>query len=420
MAATAALALGYPEPLRRRLLPILAEAMAEGGQVRAAERLIGQSGETQGLDYARALVDQRAGRIDQALARLDRLAMSPDRSERARAAVRAVEMRLAAGRLEPGGAADALERLVAAWRGDEREVALRLRVASLRARAGQFRPALAMLRESVSLTGAPWTAARREEAREQMASVFAETLARDDAAPLAPLEFVSLIEDNADLLPTGPRGEAVAKRVAERLAALDLPERAAVTLRRLVDAAPPGIARASLGALLAAAQLESGDADAALTTLSASTTEDAPPSLVAERTLIFARASARVGRVEAATAVLAGIASPEARGLQTELLEKAGRWSEAAVALARVVASEVPESGALAPESGPLLLRLARAAAQAGEATLLDQIRTDYLPRLPSGGAADMLRMLTEGPVRGVADLPRAAQEAALARSVIH
>ncbi len=78
----------------------------------------------------------------------------------------------------------------------------------------------------------------------------------------------------------------------------------------------------------------------------------------------------------------------------------------------------MPAQGALDEAAGRTLLRLASAAAQAGDEPMLAQLHNDALPRLGEGKIADMLRVLTERPVAGVADLPRAAQEATLVRAL--
>ncbi len=96
-AATLPLLLAYPEPLRSRLLPLAAETMVLGGAHDAANRLLAVRKDDASLDYARALLDAADGRTAPALATLDRLARSPDRLLRARAAVRAVELRLPPG-----------------------------------------------------------------------------------------------------------------------------------------------------------------------------------------------------------------------------------------------------------------------------------------------------------------------------------
>jgi hypothetical protein len=122
--------------------------------------------------------------------------------------------------LPPAQGAEALERLLYAWRGDGREPALRQRIAELRRGAGQWRAALAMLRETEQLFPG-----RRPTFHALLVSTFADALAADAAKPLPPLDLVALAEDNADLIPDGDAGQALASRLADRLAALDLPER---------------------------------------------------------------------------------------------------------------------------------------------------------------------------------------------------
>ncbi len=419
LAATLPLLQSYPAPLRDRLLPLALRAMTLGGAASAARRVVDAQSLDTRLDYVRALLDEREGHVPDALARLDRLAQGADRDIAARAAVRAVGLRLDSRALSPTQAADALDPLIYAWRGDGRELAVRLRDAALRMQAGQPRASLAMLRETVDpvlLQGWP---DQRGALRARMAAAFTEAMARDAARPLPPLEFVAMVQENADLLPDGAEGQALGERVADRLAALDLPDQAATLLGRLMDRAPPGAARAALGGRLAALQMEQHDAGAALLTLSASTVDGLPPPLVESRTLLFARATAARGDLPAAIGALEALGTPAADAARAGLLAGAGAWPQAAAAWARVAERTLPERGALDDAQTNLLLRLASAAAQAGDVTVLAALRAHDLSRVPPGRSADLLRVLTEGPVQTVADLPRAGAEMALARSVL-
>jgi hypothetical protein len=417
-AATLPLVLAYPAPLRDRLLPLVAETMAQGGEVAAAHRLLAARPDDPALDLARALLDEAEGHATPALDRLEHLAQSPDRWVRARAAVRAVELRLRLGSLTPAEAATALDRLLYSWRGDGRELALRLRVAALRAQAGAWRPALALLRETADGPVAQTWPKDVPAVRARLRTVFAAAMAADAATPLPPFELVALIDENPDLLPDGPPGAALAERLADRLAALDLPGRAAALLGKLVDGTAPGPARADLGARLAALQLDQGDATAALTTLSASAADGLDAALTERRTILFARATAARGAIGPAVAALVALGTPAATAARADILESAKDWPAAEAALADLAAQSVPASGALDETAAHLLLRLAGAAAQAGDEAMLARLRTDDLPRLPAGKLAAMLGVLTEQPVADVPDLPRAAQEAALARGL--
>jgi hypothetical protein len=416
-AATMPLILDYPTPLRERLLPLAAETMALGGQSAAAARLLDARKTDASLDYARALLDESNGHIAPALATLDRLAQSPDRSLRARAGVRATELRLRTGGLSVAQAADALDRQIYAWRGDARELALRLRAATLRMSSGNWRAALALLRETGGDISQSWPD-QRDAIHARMIETFRDALAQDARAALPPLELVSLLEENPDLLPDGEAGRLLAARLADRLVALDLPARAMPVLDKLIAATQPGPARAELGSRLAALQLGAGDAHGALLTLSASVAADLPPDLTADRAVVFARATAANGDLAAAIATLVSVDAQAADAARAELLESAKDWPAAASALSSLAARTVPDSGPLDEAAARTLLRLASAAAQAGDEMLLARLRAHDLPRMPAGNLGDMLRMLTESPVQSVTDLPRAAQEATAVRAL--
>jgi hypothetical protein len=63
-------------------------------------------------------------------------------------------------------------------------------------------------------------------------------------------------------------------------------------------------------------------------------------------------------------------------------------------------------------------LRLATAAARAGDDAGLAALRQREGGRMGDGPLADMFRLLTADPVRSPADLKRASQETALARTL--
>ena len=64
------------------------------------------------------------------------------------------------------------------------------------------------------------------------------------------------------------------------------------------------------------------------------------------------------------------------------------------------------------------MLRLATAAARAGDDVALASLREHDTARMGSGPVAELFRLLTADQVRSVADLKRAGREAALARAL--
>jgi hypothetical protein len=412
-AATLPLVLDYPPEIRDRLLPEVAETLVAGGELAAAAALLDQRKGDGALDLARAMLAEAEGDTARALAIYDRLAQSPDQLIHARAAIRAVELRLASGAINDRQAAAGLESLLYAWRGDWRERALRERLAALEARVGEWRQALTLMRESEALFPDDQAAIHAE-----LTDLFATMLREDAVNSLGPLDLIAVVEENTDLLPTGPDGEALQAKLADRLAALDLPKQAGSVLEKLMGGANTPAARAGFGERLAALRLHDGDAAGALAALDASAQPDLPEALVERRTLLLAQAYARRGETDHALAALGPLTSPTADQTRATILERANDWPAAQRALTDYAAKTVPAEGNLDDAQRQTLLRLATAAARAGDAGALGTLREREGARMGTGPLADMFRLLTADPVRSVADLPRSGQETGLARQL--
>jgi tetratricopeptide (TPR) repeat protein len=412
-AATWPLILTYGPALRDRLLPLAAETMIAAGEAAAAESLLAARPDDPVLTLARGMLAQANGETDAALQLYDALTVGKDRLVRIRAARRAVELRLSTGRINTGQAADALDALLFAWRGDQRELDLRERLAELRAEQGRWADAINLLRTSIDEFPD-----QQDAIQAKMKTVFAGFLADPRAKAMSPLDFVSLVDANTDLLPSGPAGEDLQSRLADRLLALDLPDQAERLLDKLTHTAPSGVARAGFGARLATLRLRQGDAAGALAALSASATADLPAGLSESRTLTMAEAEARSGDVAGAVSALSAMGTAAADEARASILERAQDWPGAETALKDYVAKAVPASGTLDDTQRRTLLRLATAAARVGDDGVLGTLRTQDLPRMGSGPLLNMFQLLTSDPVHGPADLRRSGQEAVLAHAL--
>ena len=318
------LVLDYPEALRTRLLPTVLETAAQHGDG-AARATLAQHAADPALDYARALQAERDGNTETALAALDALAQSRNLLTQVRASARAAELRFASGQLSAAQTADVLDKQVLAWRGDDREVTLRLRVAELRAKGGLWRAALDGLRDTARVISAGTAPAVPQRVVGRVADVFRAMLA-PGAPVVAPLDLVALASEFSDQLPGGADGDALRMLLAEKLGALDLPSRAQAVVRPMMLSATPGPVRAGLGALLAQSLLDGGDAAAARSAMEQSEVDDAPPALRDQRSFVLARIHAAEGRLPAAVAILTALATPVADELRARLLEQAGDW----------------------------------------------------------------------------------------------
>lgn len=413
LASTAPLLLVYPPALRERLLPLAIETMVLGGSLGRAEELLAERPQDPKLRLARAFAHRARDETDAALALLDEETASRDQLVHARAAVQAVEVRLATGALDATAAADALDRLLYAWRGDWRDLALRRRIAELRQHAGAWRTALSILRDA-----AADFPAQAAQVRGWQQSAFAELVHGDALERLEPLELIGLVEENQDLLPAEEGGDRLRDRLADRLLALDLPKRADPVLVRLMQTAPTELGKAAYGTRLARLRLREGDAEGVLAALGQSSSPELPTEMKEQRLLLAAGAAARMGNPRGAINALNGIDSAAADEVRASVYEQAGDWVGAKRSLASLVRRTVPPEGALDEAHRRLVLRLATAAARVGDDATLAALRDRDTARMGSGPLADMFRLLTAEPVRGTSDLNRARQEVDLARGL--
>lgn len=400
------LASAYPAALRDRLRPLVIEAAVASGQAASVASALADTADAT-LGFARALQSERDGDVPAALLALDVLTAGRDQLVQIRAGVRAVELRLRSGLLDPAQAADALERYAAIWRGDFRESRLRLRVAELRTAAGAFRPALDMLRDTERLFPEQQPAIRAA-----MAAVFQAMLSAPQAVP--PIELVTLASDYAALLPHDA-GDSISAMLADKLLALDLPGRAGPLLASLMATTPAGPARAAVGARLAQAQLELAAFPAAEAALNASEASGLPAALLEQRALLRAHARAAQGDLPAAIAGLLALGTSGADDLRATLLTEAADWSGSLAALADLAAKAIPAAGPLSDAMQDIVLRQATSAVQANDKALLAELWRRHGARL-AGARADLFHLLAAEPLRSPSDLPRTATELALAR----
>jgi hypothetical protein len=412
-ASTAPLVFQYPQPIREHILPLMIETMIQGGEITPAARLLEQRKDDPKLAYARALMRQAEGDTDQALSLLDTLAAGHDRFDRARAAVRAIELRLAARKLDKTQAADALDKLLYVWRGDARELALRERVAELRGQSGSWRVALAMLRQAEA--DFPEQAA---PIHERLKDMFAGAMHNEGAQQLPPLDFVALMDENVDLLPDAGDDDPAEQALADRLLALDLPERAKPVLEKLVKSAHSAVAKSRYGASLATLQAREGNHAAAQAMLDETESADMPAELLEQRGIVRANAIASLGDPAAGATMLAAFRTAKAIEARAQILENASDWNGAKQAWSDELGLSLAETGPLDEAQTRTLLRLATATARAGDDAGLAALRQKFDDRIGTGPLADMFRLLTAEPVRSTADIKRSQQELNVAASL--
>ena len=412
-AVTAPLALQYPRAIREHILPMMVETMIQGGEIAPAARLLKDLSDDPRLAYARALMRQAEGDTGHALGLLDALATGHDQFDRARAAARAVELRLAAHELDGTQAADALDKQLYAWRGDARELALRERVAELRSQTGAWPVALATLRQAETDFPDQATAIH-----DRLKDTFAAMIRDRGTMAIPPLKFVSMVDENIDLTADSGDDQSIEQALSDRLFALDLPGRAKPVLEKLLRTAQSDEAKARFGASLATLDVRDGNDAAAQAVLDASEGRDLPSDLSEQRAILRAQSIARLGDPAAGANMLAALRTEKAMEARAQILEGASDWTGAAQAWAQCTALTAANSGVLDETAMRLLLRLATATARAGDDAGLADLRLKFVDRIGAGSQADMFRLLTAEPIRTTGDLGRSQREVNLATSL--
>jgi hypothetical protein len=407
LAAGLPLLRAWPQPLRDRLAPLAAETLA-AHEPAAARRLMAGQADTPGFALARARLHETGGETEAALAAYAAIRDGRDRRARAVAMRRMAELRLATGQLDAAGAAAALEAVLAAWRGDAQESAARLRLAELRLQAGAPRAAFDLLRETA--------AAFPDLAPALRPRIAAALLAALEAEP--PVAAIALFDTHQGLLPGGAASEQALATLADRLAMLDLPERARTVLVGALARAEDDESRARIGLRLAHLALGTEDAAGARAALADTAAPGLPAALRQARLVAEARALAREGAAEAAAARYRE-AGPEAGAELAEFLAARQDWAGAATALLGHLESVLPEGGAALEEGQRrLLARAAALLALAGEEAALAALRARVAARMQGGAFEEAFALLTAARLGGTEDLPRARRELELARGL--
>jgi hypothetical protein len=419
IAAGLPILLSYAQPLRDRLLPRALETMALNGQAAAAEAALQGLPDEPAIDLTRGMVQEAGGHADVALATYDRLAGQDDRLSRYRAIVRATELRLKTGQLSVAQATEALDRALFSWRGAQQELELRTRIAQLRCQAGQWREALAVLRDGRTAFPDDHDAIDRA-----MGATFDAMLTGGAAKDMPAAEFVPLFDQNADIVKAMTWTERNGMPLVDRLMSLSLPGRAEPVLSQIIVQTADPVRKAVLGARLASLRMDNGNAAGTIQALA----ETAPPAGVdidpvfqSARQMLYARAELARGHRDVALRMLDAIGTAESDALRADTFGARGEWPSALGAITALEGRLIGPAGApaqLSAKQQAVVLRLAVAATLAGDTATLQRVTTAYGPAMEKSESSSRFRLMTSAPVRGTADLPRAFEEIKLVQQM--
>lgn len=387
----------YPPDLRGPLAAWLAAAAIEGGQPGDGQqfidigRTVATSAEARAqLSYLEGRSKEKAGDVEGALAAYETTAKLDPRRGKAQGELARTLLLRRQQRISAAEATAALDRLRHAWRGDALEFQILHELGRLQLETGDYPAGLRTLKLAVSehpqLPGAA-------EATRQMAATFQRLFLGDAADRLPPVAALALWEEFDELTPPGDAGREMIRRLAERLVAVDLLERAAALLESLLPNA--GAAeRGALGMRLAEIRIDDGKPEAALDALRQTAFPGLVPELRRTRALAQGRALLALGRPDEALAAVEQDRGIDAELLRARVYRTKGDWPGAAAALRRIIEAARSEAAPLDERRARDVLNLAVALTLAGDSAQLAQLDADYRGAMAATPLKDAFQLL--------------------------
>jgi tetratricopeptide (TPR) repeat protein len=220
-----------------------------------------------------------------------------------------------------------LETLSMTWRGDSIEVKTLQLLSKMYAENGRYRDALMAARTATRLQ--PNAEASRQ-AQDLASDLFTQLFLGPKGDDLPPVEALGMFYEFRELTPIGRRGDELIRRLADRLASIDLLDQAAELLQYQVDHRLEGAARAQVAARLSMIYLANRRPDMAISALRASRISDLSGELRQQRLLLEARAQSDVGRHDLALDIVSNVSGREVLRLRSDIFWAARRWRESA------------------------------------------------------------------------------------------
>lgn len=389
----------YPNEMRWTLALLAGDAALRTGDYRRSRAILDQlaNPDVPATIRARSELLRAKGYMAQndrrsAAPILERLVVSDDRPTRVQAQRIKVEQQLADKTIPVPDAIDTLEKIRFAWSGGDLEYDTLKRLGDLYLQNGDVRSALERWRDATTyFPDRPDT----EAIKAKMVDAFSGLYSDDRFDSIPPLGALALYDDFRDLTPPGARGDLMIQRLADRLVAIDLLDRAAELLEHQVKNRLKGADKARVGARLAVVRLLDRKPQDALAALAMSEAEGATPEIVSERRRLKAQAQMESGDTAAAIATLEGDTSREADRLRADIYSKAQNWPLAAQVLTRLVGN--PQQGDFDVPRQRTVLNLAIARALSGDGDGLRQLRDQFGQRMDGTPNKQAFDLLTSG-----------------------
>ncbi len=311
---------------------------------------------------------------------------------RARAEFSMINMLLRQERITPEKAIKRLEKLRIVWRGDNLELNVLTLLGNLYLEDKQYSKALHTMRDIVlyypELPQALTTARKMEE-------VFINLYNKGGADSMPPLEALSLFYEFRDLVPADKDGDMMIRNLADRLAGIDLLDRAAMLLNHQVQNRLQGNERSRVAAKLAQIYLENHKPKEALDILKTTGYGELPSDLQLLRLRLTAQALAQQDRSDKAIDVLSSDNSAEGNLLRLKIYWDNKDWPNVVSTAEEILGNRNDPSAPLNPGESSVLLKLATAYVYEHDTGQIQYLRDYFTPLLKDNPDKDSFLFIT-------------------------
>jgi hypothetical protein len=382
----------YPDELQARIRRDVVEAAIESDdsafasqQLDLYERMRGREGDATDVALLRGRVAEMQGRQGDAAANYEIAAMSPVRPVQAQARLLRVMVLIRENKIPRDQALAELETIKMMWRRGEVELSALSVLGEMYAADNRWRDAFSTSRRATEIMPDHQLARQLHDA---MAKRFEELFLEGKADQLNKVEAVGLFYDFRNLMPISRRGDEIVRRLADRLAELDLLDQASELLQHQVENRLGGLVRARVAARLAVLHLQNRKPAEAVQAIKTTRANDLPEDVRRGRLLLEARGLSELSRTDLALEILAGLKGDDADRLRADVLWRGKRWREAGDAFEKVLGDKWQGANALSDAERADVMRAGVAFVLADDRMSLDRLRQKFSPKMADSADA--------------------------------
>jgi len=285
------------------------------------------------------------------------------------------------------------ERLKFAWGEKTFKINVLNKLVSLYLKTGNFYMALKTLNIITHLSSEQKSSVER-----QMIQIMEEIYYYNNDNEFNPIKALALFDDFGYLIERSPHQTAIIIKLADRLVAIDLLDRAYHLINDYLQANRQRLSKqeiSAMGSRLALIDMFHNDYDAALRNLYDTQYDDISETLRLQRIIIEAKAYVEKGLPDKALNLLENNTSRNAILLKSEIYWNAEKWDEASDMLHLLIEKPQPDTP-IDDEQMRYILDWLTALKQAGKETVIVRIKNTFKPYFEKTPYAGIFNILTD------------------------